>query len=96
MNKGCLEKLIENILTNIKSVISFYLESLNIIIQPNFSYNKWLFSYTHTAHWSRFPDFVQQLFFSHFLPDFDAQYSKLGVFGSMNSFLENIGRIWAI
>jgi hypothetical protein len=33
------------------------------------------------AHWSRFPVFVQQLFSSRFLADFDAQYSKLGVFG---------------
>ena len=32
------------------------------------------------AHWSRFLVFVQQLFFSRFLADFDAKYGKLGVF----------------
>ena len=33
-----------------------------------------------TAHWFRFPVFVQQLFFSRFFADFDTQYGKLGVF----------------
>ena len=33
-----------------------------------------------TAHWSRFPVFVQQLFFSRFLANFDAQYGKIRVF----------------
>ena len=40
-----------------------------------------LITYTYTAHLSRFPRFVQQLFFSRFPVDFDAQYGKLRVFG---------------
>ena len=37
------------------------------------------------AHWSRFPIYYQQVFFSRLLADFDAQYGKLGVLGVRQS-----------
>jgi len=51
-----------------------------------------------TAHWSRFPVFVQQLFFSRFLANFDAQYGKIRVFFGVEEFIfgKNIGLLLAM
>ena len=47
----------------------------------------------YVAHWSRFPIFYQQVFFSRLLADFDAQYGKLGVLGVRQSIFEK-KNIW--
>ena len=71
--------------------------SLNIWTRQLFLYCKISFPgillYQCIAHWSRFPIFYQQVFFSRLLADFDAQYGKLGVLGVRQSIFEK-KNIW--
>ena len=46
-----------------------------------FVYTLAYLSYLYNAHWYRIPIFVLQVFFGHLLAYFNAQYSKLRVFG---------------